>query len=511
VTQLVEETVATAPREEWRARLRRSELAEVFLLPQQPLWRRAARGATWMFGLRIFEKLLALIRTLILVRFLVPRDFGLFAIVLMAVSALDLLNMNGLRAALIQRPEESRRDLDTVWSVLLLQNCANAGLLILAAEPIARFFGAPPLAGLIRAFSIVLLLEALVSIGTIHFEKRMLFHKQFAFVVSGAVVDFIVAVSVAATFHSVWALVAGAIVGRAARLLASYMLQEFRPRFRIKWQNLRQLVPLSGWMRLSTVFWFLLLQGDNLFIGRMLGIGALGIYTIAFSIASVTRTDIGTVLQRLMFPSFASIQHDEVELRRGYLKLLRGTALFVVPISVGLAVLAPGMVTVLLGARWALTAPIIAILALLGALHVFLGNANALLRGIGRSGQALASEAIFVAVAAALMFPLASKLHLTGVALAMLLGAAAGWAWAEGCVLRAVKSSLHQLLQSFESSIAAAVVMVATLYLLRGLFPRPGWGPLLAMILGSCLMYAFTVLAAALSRKRVLKADAAAG
>ena len=503
MTQVAEQTVATTHRNEWMARLKRSELAHIFLLPQPPLWRRAARGAAWTFGLRTFEKILVLVRTLVLARFLVPQDFGLFAILLIAVGALDLISVGGLRTALLQKPEESRRDLDTVWSVLLIQNCVSAGLLLLLSDPVARFFAAPAAASLIRAFSIVLLLEGLVSIGIIHLEKRLLLHKQFALVVSGAVVDFIVAVGVAATFHSAWALVAGAIVGRAARLLASYMLQEFRPRFRIKWQNLRQLSGFGGWIWLSNAFWFLLLQGDSIFVGRTLGVAALGIYSVSVFVSSITRIEVGVFLQRVVFPSLASLPTEEAELRRGYLKLLRGTSICILPVSISMAVLAPDIVAVLVGPRWAITTPVLAILALLGPLLVLVGNAEALLRATGRPWQAMLSEVIFALVAAALIFPLGSKLQLVGVAFAMAVGAAAGWACAELCLMRALKASFHDILQCFEPGVAASVVMLATLYLLRGLFPKPGWVPLVAMVAGSTLMYLATIFIAALTRKRI--------
>ena len=506
----VQEPPLNAHRERWSTALRRSEFAEMFSLPQQPLWRRAARAAAWVFALRVLEKGLALIRTVVLARLLLPRGFGLFAIVLIAVSALELVNLNGLRAALIQKHDDSRRDLDTVWSVLFIQNCLNAALFLIFAQPIAQFFGEPAAAGLIRAFSIALLLEALVSIGTIHFEKRMLLHRQFTFVLSGAAIDFVVAIAVAIAYRTVWALVAGAIAGRLARLLASYMLQDYRPALRIKWHSFRHLFRFEGWMWVSAALWFLLLQGDNIFVGKVFGITALGVYTVAYSIASITRTDIVAVLQRLMFPSFSSILSDQAQLRAGYLKLLRGTALCVVPVSVGLAALASEVSTVLLGPGWGTAGPVLSVLALLGALQILAANAGTLLRAMGHPRQATLSEVIFVIVSAALLIPLASKLHLVGVAWAMTIGAAAGWAWAERAVLRVLNISFRELLHTFESSVAAALVMLASLYLFRGVFPQVNWVSLATTIAGSGLMYLATVAVAALSRQRTLKPDAAA-
>lgn len=507
--QETQETVVRPARERWRDLMRRSELGEFFSLPQTPFLRRATRGAVLMFAVRTFEKLLAVARTLVVAHFLSPQDFGVFAIVLVAVSALELINVNGLRAALLQKQDESRRDLDTVWSVLLLQNCVNAALLLVVAEPLARFFHEPAVAALIRAYSIVLLLEALVSIGTVHFEKRLLLQKQFALVTSGALVDFMVAVSVAAAFRTVWALVAGAVLGKASRLLASYMLQEFRPRVRIKKDSFRQLYRFAGWMWVSTALWFVLLQADHIYVGRILGIAALGIYTVAFSLSSITRSDLPTVLQRVMLPGLAGGQTDPTELRNGYLKLLRGTALCILPISVYLATLAPDIVAAVLDRRWAWVAPVLTVLALLGALHVLLANAGALLRAAGKQKQAVLSEAIFLAVAAALIFPLGERLQLVGVAWAMVIGGAAGWAWAERAVLVELKISLRELVQALESSVAGTLVMLATFYLLRGLFPRAGWISLAVMTAGSAIMYVATLAVAGLSRRRMLKASVA--
>jgi O-antigen/teichoic acid export membrane protein len=211
-----------------------------------------------------------------------------------------------------------------------------------------------------------------------------------------------------------------------------------------------------------------------------------------------------------MFPSFSSIQSDHAQLRKGYLKLLRATALCIVPVSVGLAALAPEVVTVLLGRGWSIAGPVLSVLALLGALQILAANAGTLLRTMGNSRQATVSEVIFVIVSAALLLPLSSKLHLVGVAWAMTIGAAAGWAWAERAVLRVLNISFRELLQAFESSVAAALVMLAALYLLRGLFPQVNWLSLTTMVAGAGLMYLATVAVAALSRKRTLKADATA-
>ena len=505
----VHETILTAPPERWRTAMRRLELVEVFTLPESPLRRRVARAAAWMFGIRFLETTLAIIRTLVVAPFLLPKDFGLFAVILMTAGALELININGLRAALIQKHDDSRRDLDTVWSVLLFQNCLNAAILVALADPVAHFFGVPRAADLIRAFSITFLLDALANVGSIHFEKRMLFHKEFAFMLSGTLVDLGLAMTLAAVLHSAWALVGGAVAGRAARLLASYMLQEFRPRLRFKWLNFRQLFRFDFAAWISGALWFFLLQGDRIFVGKTLGLAALGIYVVAGTLSFAGNTDISTCLQRFMFPSSASTEDDPAHIRTAYLKLLRATALCILPTSIVVAALAPEIVAMLLGPTWASTVPVLSTLALLGALYVFLSNAGSVLRNLGEVRQAIIGETILLIIAGALIVPLSLRLDLVGVAYAMAAGAAAAWMWSEYCVLKELKISLRELLRAFDSSVAAALVMLATIYLLRGLFHQPTWASLLSMSSAAALMYLFTIAVAALSRNR-MKASAAA-
>ena len=94
---------------------------------------------------------------------------------------------------------------------------------------------------------------------------------------------------------------------------------------------------------------FILFQGDNIFVGRVLGTVALGLYSVAFSIGNLTRTDIGIILQRSLFPALAQLQDDREAGRTAYLKVSRAVTMIVMPVSCGIALLASDFVHVTLG------------------------------------------------------------------------------------------------------------------------------------------------------------------
>jgi len=57
--------------------------------PGDTLSQRVVRGGFWVFALRIADRLFQLIRTIVLARVLAPSDFGLMAIALLTMSALE--------------------------------------------------------------------------------------------------------------------------------------------------------------------------------------------------------------------------------------------------------------------------------------------------------------------------------------------------------------------------------------------------------------------------------------
>ncbi|MCK4821113.1 oligosaccharide flippase family protein [bacterium] len=54
----------------------------------EPLSKRVVRGGIWVFALRITNRRLGFIRTIILARLLAPHDFGLLGIVMLAITTL---------------------------------------------------------------------------------------------------------------------------------------------------------------------------------------------------------------------------------------------------------------------------------------------------------------------------------------------------------------------------------------------------------------------------------------
>src|SRR5205085_2202322 len=85
---------------------------------------------------------------------------------------------------------------------------------------------------------------------------------------------------------------------------------------------------------------------------RWLGAGPLGLYSRAYNFLMVPTTLFGTVVDKVLFPAMAHIQGDTKRLTRAFRRSLAIVAMVTLPVSVVLVVLAPELVTLVLGQRW---------------------------------------------------------------------------------------------------------------------------------------------------------------
>jgi O-antigen/teichoic acid export membrane protein len=107
----------------------------------------------------------------------------------------------------------------------------------------------------------------------------------------------------------------------------------------------------------------------NLIIGRYLGPGALGHYSLAYQLTITPLLRANTVLMQVSFPIFFRFQHVNGLLQGGYLHMTRLISFTMFPVLLLTFLIAPVFVPLLLGAQWSDVIPLVQILAIVGALR----------------------------------------------------------------------------------------------------------------------------------------------
>lgn len=339
-------------------------------------------GAAWMTALRWAVKLLGLVNTAVLARLLAPEDFGLIAMAMLAVTFVEVWFGFGVETALIQNKNATREDYDTAWTLRTLQGVC-VGLALVAATPLAvHYFHEPRLPPLLWLMAAAIALSGAGNIGTVNFQKELNFKQEFIFSIIGKLSGVIITIVLAYWLGNYWALAYGIFFGYTFGFALSYAMHPYRPRFSLK--KIRSLWGFSQWMLLSNIGLFVNRKADELIVGVMAPASALGIYSVSLDIGQMVTNELAHPINRVLYPLLSKLQDEAERMRATYLKIMASVNSLTLPAGVGLALSAPYVVAVVLGAKWQEAIPYVQIFALYGALRFTYSGANSVLMALGK-------------------------------------------------------------------------------------------------------------------------------
>jgi len=431
-------------------------------------------------GLRAVEQLFRIGRLVILARILAPDDFGTMGVALLTMGALQTFSESGFHAALVQKKENIREYLDSAWTVSVLRGGVLAGLLWLVAPFAVEFFDAPAALPIVRVIAAALLVQGCTNVAVVLFQRELEFHRQFVYQALGTFVDFAVAVGCAWWLGSVWALVWGLLAGETTRMIASYLVHDYRPRFRLDRQKLAELWRYGRWILGSTVLTFLLTQGDDIVVGRLIGASALGLYLMAYRISNLPATEFSKLVATVTFPAFAKIQGNVPLLAQGYLKVLQLTALCAAPIAAGVFVFARDFTEIVLTEPWRPMIPALQVLAFLGLLRA-IASPGPMFLALGKPQWRTWLQLVGLVVLGIAIVPLTLRWGIVGAAVAATLRVAVTKGLAIGLAARATSIPLRRIGQLLLGPLLAATVAGFAVIELHDVFPVDGAATMLLL------------------------------
>jgi len=381
---------------------------------------RTIKSGLWVFISKIIERIFSFIRLIILARILAPHDFGLMGIALLTMSILQTFSQTGFQSALIQKKDNTESYLNTAWTVSILRGLALFAILYFIAPYAIIFFNAPQAKLIIQIIGFSILLKSFTNIGVVYFQKKLEFNKEFTYQLSGTLADFTVTISAALILKSVWALVFGLLAGNLARLIVSYRIHSYRPHFQLDLKKIKVLFNFGKWVLGSSIVVFLATQGDDLFVGKVMGVTALGFYQMAFRFANLPSSEIG-VFSRVAFPLYSKLQNNLPKLKSVYLKITRLFIFFTIPLATGIFILSPQFIHIFLGDKWMPIVPALRILAISSVIREIVGTSGALFSAKGRPDIDFKMNLARTITLAIIIYPLTSLWKIAGTATAVLL------------------------------------------------------------------------------------------
>lgn len=385
---------------------------------EQTLSRKMAGGAIWMLSARMLMRASGLINVMILARLLPPADFGVVGLTVALIGAFEAMSDLSMSAAIVRHPNPQKKHYDTAFTISVLRGLLIGGLALLAAEPLADFYGDERLVYVAWALAAQAVITGFTNIGTADFQREFTFNKDFAFLAARKLGGSAASIGFALTIWPDYrALVAGLILGSVASVAASFYLHPMRPRFSVK--AFKELFGFSKWMLATNLLDFAHRRCDALILGKTLGLTSLGIHALAMELANLVANDFAQPLRRATMPGFAKLQSNLKELRHQFATAYSASMVFAVPFALGVALVAEPAIRLAFGPDWAAAAAPLRILCIYGLCGASVQFCWPLLVSMGEPRRFAPLQIIALIVGAPLIWWASVEFGLIGAAWAM--------------------------------------------------------------------------------------------
>jgi O-antigen/teichoic acid export membrane protein len=289
---------------------------------------------------------------LVVAALLSPREYGIIGLCTVIAAAAQIVCEFGIWQAIIHRSEPDERYLDTAFTANILGGFLITGALFMAAPWLGDFYGQPDITTMLRVMGAAIVLDSIFYVPDGLLRKELRFKSRALPEVAGSLGAVGTTIALLLLGGGVLSYAVGFVMQSATRCILTFRQISWRPRLRISWSCLKEIISYGKYILGTNLIKYVSSNMDYFIVGRVLGAGPLGFYTLAFNLANYPVTNFAQVLTRIVFPTFATLQGNPIHAKRIYLRVIRLMSAVVAPTLVTLALLATPLVVGLLGEKW---------------------------------------------------------------------------------------------------------------------------------------------------------------
>ena len=280
--------------------------------------------------------------------------FGVIATVTILLQILAVVVDGGLGAALVQREKIDRTDVSTVFYFNLLSSLALLLLVVALRGTIADYLNEPLLKEIIPWLASGAFLAAIGQAQIQMMTRNLKFRRLAIISFPAAVLGGSAGIVLAMLDFQVWALV----YMRLGTILLTSILawifcpSEYQPDFRFSIAALKRLSGLSLGVLGSNLIMKITRNMIELIIQKVFGAKDLGFYSRARFFQKAPTEPLLSILNRVLFPVFSTIQNDNRKIKRSLRTGVPILMFCVSPLMFWMIVTAKPLVIVLLSEKW---------------------------------------------------------------------------------------------------------------------------------------------------------------
>lgn len=312
----------------------------------------ATKGIFWSVAERFSVQGVQFIIMLAMARLLSPSDYGLVGMIMIFIAISQSLVDSGFSQALIRKQNRNEIDYCTVFYFNTVISVLLYLLLFVISPIVAEFYNVPELCSVMRAVSIVIIINALTVVQRTILTAKIDFKTQAKASFIAAVISGILGIILAFYGYGVWALIYQQIINQVISAIVLWYYSTWRPKLIYSWLSFRSLFAFGSKLMGVGLIDIIYNNIYPIIIGKVFSPADLGFYSRAKNFSDLPSSNITVILHRVTYPFLCQIQNEDERLAIVYRKFLKISAFVVFPLMCGLAGLSTPLITTLIGEKW---------------------------------------------------------------------------------------------------------------------------------------------------------------
>jgi O-antigen/teichoic acid export membrane protein len=379
------------------------------------------QSGLWSLGCNWITRGMGVIKLIVLARLLSPIEFGVLGLAILSINILRVFSETGIESALIQKDKISRAELDTAWTISLIRGLVLFCILFMSAGWFASYFNNATLEPVLKLMASVFIFEGFVNIGLVYFQRELAFKKKVRLDLASDIAGAIATIIMAFWLRNVWALVLGTMVWTFVKCFGSYYMHSYRPKLLWDWSLAKSLLNFGIHIFWISIVTFIVTSIDDALVGKLLGLTALGFYTMAYNIANMLVSSLSGIIGKVSFPAYSILQNEPQRLAEAFSRVIEAVLIFLLPITVLMIFLAKDFTLIFLGNKWLPMVPVLKILSLLGFFRSLSNVLAPIQLAVNRPDIQSKNKMIEIVIFAILIYPFTIKWGLIGASWAVTL------------------------------------------------------------------------------------------
>jgi len=449
-------------------------------------------GLLWGFLREGTNFLLQLPTAIILARLLTPHEFGVTAAAYFFLQLCNRLTQFGFGVALVRTPHITKEHLGSVFLLNLALATVAWITLTVGAPVLGGFLRSPETAAVLPTVALGFFIVAFGTVPTALLSRDMRFRDSSTSDWFDTVTCSVVTILLAWNGFSYWSVVYGTLAGDAMRAIVRTVMARHLPTLRWSRAAIQEIFGFGSGIYIKNLLDYSVQNLDNLIVGRMIGMTALGFYDKAYSTMARVITKINLSGPNVSFRIFALIHDQPERFRAAYRKVIMSVTLVGYAVFTGMMVTAPELIQVLYGTRWlpaVVPFQLLCVAAMMRLLNTYASSATQAKGQIWSEVRRQTLFTILLVAAVALM----SRWGIAGAAGGVLIATSVMTVMLQRLIRQLSGLTWHDMLRPQVPGVVCAVGLAAVAWgiklALRAAFPGAGAAIVLFTCALACAVY----------------------